>query len=162
MNRFAVFATVMLATTSPLAAQLTVPERTAMRRTSTHAEVLAFLDSLQARGAAIQVGTLGTSPRGLHIPYVVAARPMVSSPAEAKRSGKPVIYVQANIHAGEVEGKEALQQVLRELTLGAHRALLDSIILIAVPIYNTDGNEAWGPGTRNRPGQNGPDTVGLR
>lgn len=145
-----------------LPAQQTVPERTGMRRTSTHAEVLAFLDSLQARGAMIRVGTLGTSARGLRIPYVIAARPMVATAAEARRSGKPVVYVQANIHAGEVEGKEALQQLLRDLTLGAERALLDSIVLIAVPIYNSDGNEAFGPGERNRPGQNGPDTVGLR
>lgn len=152
----------MVTITAALPAQQTIPERTAMRRTSTHREVLAFLDSLQARGAGIQVGTLGLSPRGLSIPYVIAARPMVATAAEAKRSGKPVVYVQANIHAGEVEGKEALQQVLRDLTLGPARALLDSIILIAVPIYNTDGNEAFGPASRNRPGQNGPDTVGLR
>jgi hypothetical protein len=147
---------------APLAAQQVTPERTGMQRTSTHAEVLAFLDSLQGRRAAIHVGSLGTSPQGRDIPYVIASRPLVSTPAEAKRSGKPVVYVQANIHAGEVEGKEALQQLLRELTIGFQQHLLDSLILIAVPIYNADGNEAWGPGTRNRPGQNGPDTVGLR
>ncbi len=151
-----------LALVAPLAAQQTTPERTGMARTSTHVEVLAFLDSLQGRGAAILVGSLGTSTQGREIPYVIAARPMVASAAEAKRSGKPVIYLQGNIHAGEVEGKEVVQQLLREFTLGAHQSLLDSIILLAVPIYNTDGNEAWGPGTRNRPGQNGPDTVGLR
>ncbi|HET9133266.1 MAG TPA: M14 family metallopeptidase [Gemmatimonadales bacterium] len=147
---------------SPLAAQQTTPERTAAARTSTHAEVLAFLDSLQARGAAIRVGELGRSPQGRAIPYVIAARPMVATPDEAKRSGKPVLFIQANIHAGEVEGKEALQQVLRELTLGSLRPLLDSVIVLAVPIYNSDGNEAFGPAQRNRPGQNGPDTVGLR
>ena len=146
----------------PLGAQRTAPERTDAARTSTHAEVLAFLDSLVARGAGIRVGTLGTSPQGRSIPYVVAARPMVSGPAEAKRSGKPVVYIQANIHAGEVEGKEALLQVLRELTVGDLRSLLDSVIVLAVPIYNADGNEAFGPATRNRPGQNGPDVVGLR
>src|SRR5690606_21313702 len=72
------------------------------------------------------------------------------------------VYIQANIHAGEVEGKEALLQVLRELTVGDLRPLLDSVIVLAVPIYNADGNEAFGPATRNRPGQNGPDVVGLR
>ncbi|PKM09518.1 MAG: hypothetical protein CVV17_00540, partial [Gammaproteobacteria bacterium HGW-Gammaproteobacteria-7] len=64
----------MVTITAALPAQQTVPERTAMQRTSTHREVLAFLDSLQARGAGIQVGTLGLSPRGLSIPYVIAAR----------------------------------------------------------------------------------------
>ena len=143
-------------------AQQTVPERTGFTRTSSHADVLAFIDSLTARGAGIRVGTLGTSTQGRRIPYVIAARPMVSSPADARRSGKPVLYIQANIHAGEVEGKEAMQRLLRELTLGALRPLLDSVVLLAVPIYNTDGNDAFGPGERTRPGQNGPAVVGLR
>ncbi len=147
---------------APLAAQQTVPERTGAARTSTHADVMAFLDSLTARGAGIRVATLGTSPQGRTIPYVVVARPMVAGAAEAKRSGKPVLYVQANNPAGEVEGKEALQRLLRELTLGALRPLLDSVVLLAVPIYNADGNDAMGPAARNRPGQNGPDTLGLR
>lgn len=152
----------LLGATLPTAAQQTVPERTNAMRTSSHQEVLAFIDSLATRGAPMHVGTLGTSPQGRHLPYVVLARPLVTSPGEAKRSGKPVLYIQANIHAGEVEGKEALQQLMRDLTLGTLRPLLDSVVIIAVPIYNADGNDAFAPGTRNRPGQNGPDIVGLR
>ena len=152
----------LLTAALPIAAQQTVPERTGGARTSSHAEVLAFLDSLGARGAGLRVGVLGTSPQGRTIPYVIASRPLVSTPAEARRSGKPVLLIQANIHAGEVEGKEAVQRLLRELTLGSLRSLLDSVVIVAVPIYNTDGNDAWGPATRNRPGQNGPDTTGLR
>ena len=61
---------------TPLAAQLTTPERTGGRETSRHADVLAFLDTLQQRGADLRVGTLGTSTEGRRIPFVVAARPM--------------------------------------------------------------------------------------
>ncbi len=148
--------------TMPVAAQQTVPERTGFARTSTHAEVLAFLDSLAVRGAGLTVGEMGRSTQGRQIPYVIAARPMVATPAEARRSGKPVLYIQANIHAGEVEGKEALQALLRELSLGSLRSLLDSVIVLAVPIYNADGNEVLGSADRNRPGQNGPAVIGLR
>jgi murein tripeptide amidase MpaA len=144
----------------PLGAQATRAERTGFRETSSHADVLAFLDSLQRDGAGIRVGTLAESPEGRRVPYVLAARPMVADPAEAHRSGKPVVYLQANIHAGEVEGKEAAQMLLRDLTLGALRPLLDSLVLIVVPIYNADGNERWAPSERNRPGQNGPAIVG--
>ena len=149
-------------TVSVANAQQTVPERTGYSKTSSHADVLAFLDSLVARDAGIRVGTLGVSTQGRRIPYVIAARPMVASPAEARRSGKPVLYIQANIHAGEVEGKEAMLRLLRELTLGSLKPLLDSVVLLAVPIYNTDGNDAFGPADRNRPGQNGPTVIGLR
>jgi hypothetical protein len=84
----------------------------------------------------------------------------VSGAADAHRSGKPILYLQANIHGGEVEGKEAAQLLLRDLTLGTLRPLLDRIVLLVVPIYNADGNERWLAGERNRPGQNGPQMVG--
>ncbi len=150
----------VLSASSVLSAQQTVAERTGNTATSRSTDVLAFIDSLQRRGAGLRVGTLGTSIEGRRIPFVVAARPQVSSPAEAHRSGKPVIWLQANIHAGEVEGKEATQMLLRDLTVGSLRPLLDSVVLLVVPIYNTDGNDAMGPASRNRPGQNGPDPVG--
>lgn len=145
-----------------LAGQQTTAERSGFAATSSHADVVAFVDSLQRLGAGIRVGRLGMSPQGRALPYVIASRPLVDGPAEAQRSGKPVIYLQANIHAGEVEGKEASLMLLRDLTLGSLRPLLDSVVLIVVPIYNADGNDAFGPAQRNRPGQNGPDPIGLR
>jgi hypothetical protein len=149
-----------LCAASRLAAQSTRAERTDFRETSTYADVLAFLDSLQRLGADLRLGTLATSVEGRRVPYVITARPMVSGPAEAHRSGKLIVYLQANIHAGEVEGKETAQMLLRDLTLGALGPLLDRMVLVVVPIYNTDGNERFGPGDRNRPGQNGPPVVG--
>ena len=147
---------------APLLAQQTRPERTAWAETSAYADVMTFLDSLRLKGADIQVGELGRSPEGKSIPYVLASRPLITDPATAHRSGKPLVLIQANIHAGEVEGKEAAQMLLRDLTLGALRPLLDSVVLIVVPIYNSDGNDHWAAGDVNRPGQNGPAIVGMR
>jgi hypothetical protein len=141
-------------------AQTTRAERSGFRETSTYADVLGFLDSLQRNRAAIRVGSLAVSVEGRWVPWVLASRPLVAGAAEAHRSGKPVVWVQANIHAGEVEGKEAAQMLLRDLTLGRLRPLLDSLVLIVVPIYNADGNERWASGEENRPGQNGPAVVG--
>ena len=161
-RRLAVPAALLLLLGSPLGAQTTRAERTAYRETSSYADVVAFLDSLRARGAPISLDTLAFSPEGRPVPYVVAARPLAKHAADADRSGKPVVYVQANIHAGEVEGKEAAQMLLRDLTLGPLAPLLDRLVLLLVPIYNVDGNEALAPGDTNRPGQNGPALVGRR
>lgn len=147
-------------TLSDAAAQTTRPERSNFRETSSYADVLTFLDSLERVTKDIRIGTLATTVEGRRVPYVIAARPLVSNAAEAHRFGKPIIYLQANIHAGEVEGKEAAQMILRDLTVGALRPLLDRVVLLVVPIYNPDGNERWLPGERNRPGQNGPPLVG--
>jgi hypothetical protein len=72
------------------------------------------------------------------------------------------VYVQGNIHSGEVEGKEALQALVRDLVLSPRPNSLDSVVLIAVPIYNADGNENTAPQSRNRGSQNGPELVGTR
>ncbi|MEN9818313.1 MAG: hypothetical protein RLZ32_2193, partial [Gemmatimonadota bacterium] len=45
-------------------------ERTAYRETTPHAEVLAFLDTLVARGAPLTVTTLATSTEGRRVPLV--------------------------------------------------------------------------------------------
>ena len=120
----------MLLATAPLAAQSTRAERSGYKETSTYAVVLAFLDSREARRAGIRVWTLGKPQEGRELPIVLASRPLVSGADEARATGKPVVYIQANIHAGEVEGKEAAQMLLRDLTLGPLRPLLDSVVLL--------------------------------
>lgn len=139
----------------------TVPERTDYRRTSTTLEVATFLDSLQMAGAPITVSSMGESAEGRPILFVVASDPPVTAPREAARSGKLVVYLQGNIHGGEVEGKEVLQMLLRELA-GPRRELLEELIVLVAPVYNPDGNDALGPGERNRSNQDGPPRVGRR
>src|SRR5207247_2922522 len=97
----------------------------------------------------------------LPINFVNTAIPAVTSGAEAVSSGKLVVYLQANIHAGEVEGKEAVLAVLRELA-GPRRDLLQRLVVLVAPDYNPDGNDAFGPQAVNRSEQNGPELVGQR
>jgi hypothetical protein len=141
---------------------LTHAERTHFTETSRYADVVQFIDSLRALSGDVYVGSIGKTTEGRDIPFVVASRPRVTTPEAAKLLRRPIVYVQANIHAGEVEGKEALQAVLRDLLFDAHKNVLDSLVLIAVPIYNADGNERFAPQERNRTEQNGPALVGTR
>ena len=147
---------------SPADYPRTRPERTRYRETSHYADVVKFLDSLRILRAPLAFGTIGKTNEGRDIPYVIASRPLVSTPSEAKRLGRPIVYVQGNIHAGEVEGKEALLALLRDLTFSSKPNVLDSIVLIAVPIYNADGNERFAAQSVNRTEQNGPESVGIR
>jgi hypothetical protein len=141
---------------------LTRAERTNFTETSHYDDVLAFIDSLKRLGAKIATGSIGKTIEGRELPYVIASRPLVTTPADARRLGRPIAYIQANIHAGEVEGKEAMQSLLRDLLFDKNKNVLDSIVLIVQPIYNADGNEKWGPQARNRGAQNGPEQVGTR
>jgi len=139
----------------------TTAERTAYAATSSSAEVGAFLDSLVLAGAPIAVSEMGTTTFGKPLYLVVASDPAVTSAAEAAASGKLVVYLQANIHAGEVEGKEAVLAVLRDLA-GPRHDLLQRLVVLAAPDYNPDGNDAMGPVAVNRGEQNGPALVGQR
>jgi hypothetical protein len=62
-------------------------------------------------------------------------------PATVKASARLRVYVQANIHAGEVEGKEAVLALIREIAKGQHAEWLSSMVLLVNPNYNADGNE---------------------
>jgi len=136
-------------------------ERTGYLETSRHADVVAFLDSLRGR-PELTFGSIGRTNEGRDIPYVIASRPRVSTPEDARRLGRPIVYVQGNIHAGEIEGKEALLSLLRDLTGSRRPNVLDSVVLIAVPNYNADGNEKFASQEVNRGSQNGPEMVGVR
>jgi Zinc carboxypeptidase len=138
-------------------------ERSDYTETTRHAEVLAFLDSLHALApGTVSLGEAGRTSQGRVIPFAIASRPGVQTAEDARRTGRPIVYVQANIHAGEIEGKEALLALLRDLALDPKRNVLDSIVLIAVPIYNGDGNEKFASQSVNRTEQNGPEQVGER
>jgi murein tripeptide amidase MpaA len=147
---------------APAGSPRTRAEATNYLETSHYTDVIAFLDTLEKQGVPMYRTTIGTSTQGRAIPMVVLSRPVVKSPAEAKALGRPIVYVQANIHAGEVEGKEALLALIRDIERDGNKNVLDSIVLLAVPIYNTDGNEKWAPQSVNRTEQNGPETVGQR
>ena len=123
------------------AAMMTIPELTNYQRTSTFAEVVAVVDALRQRSDLIHRETLLLTEDGKDVPLLVLARPPIATPAQARASGKPVIYIQGNIHGGEVEGKEASLIVMRDILFGDKQHLLDDQILVFVPIYNADGND---------------------
>ncbi len=74
---------------------------------------------------------------------------------------RPVVLVQAGIHAGEIEGKDAGFWFIRDLLAGkVAPGALDAVTLVFVPILSPDGHERFGP--NNRPNQRGPVEMGFR
>lgn len=141
----------------------TKAEATNYANTSSYADVIAFLDALKAKNPPnMRFTFIGKSPAGKDMPLVIVAKDPAIDPDEAKKRGLMVVYVQANIHAGEVEGKEAALQFLRELAQNPKDKYLDKMVFLVDPIYNIDGNDKFGPLNRNRGSQDGPDPVGER
>lgn len=73
----------------------------------------------------------------------------------------PLLMLQAGIHPGESDGKDAGFISLREMLSGtAARDVLSRIAILFVPSFNVDGHERFG--RWNRPNQNGPEETGWR
>lgn len=165
-SRLAVLVLVLVSATvhtSATAASLplTRAERSGFTETSRYQEVLAFLDTLQQLSNDLRVETIALSSEGRPVPLAVLGRPVPLSPAQARLQDLPVVLIIANLHAGEVEGKEATLMLMRDMLLGGLASLLDNQVVLVAPIYNPDGNERISPS--NRRSQHGPEGgVGVR
>jgi dipeptidyl aminopeptidase/acylaminoacyl peptidase len=139
----------------------TVAEKSNYQATSRHADVSDFCERLAKLSPLVRLGELGKSTEDRKLPLIIIADPPIASAEEALKSKKLVVYAQGNIHAGEVDGKEALLMLARDLVTEKDKPLLKNLIIVLCPIFNADGNERMSK--TNRPGQNGPaDGMGIR
>jgi hypothetical protein len=139
----------------------TVAEASNFTATSRHAQVVDYCERLARLAPLVRLGELGQSGEGRKLPLVILADPPVSTPEEAARSNKLVVFAQGNIHAGEVDGKEALLMLARDLATAKEKPLLKDLVLVFAPIFNADGNERISKDHRRS--QNGPaEGVGIR
>jgi hypothetical protein len=143
-------------------APLTTAERSGFAATSRYADVLAFVAEVQRLSSRVRVERMATSAEGREVPLLVIGDPPPASPADLRGDPRGVVYFQANIHGGEVEGKEAAQMLARDLAVGRTRTnYLDRLVILIAPVFNTDGNERISPD--NRTNQRGPSQgVGER
>ncbi|MCU0235772.1 MAG: M14 family metallopeptidase [Acidobacteria bacterium] len=137
---------------------LTVAESSNYAKTSLYQDVMDFLYRVQKKSDLVRVLPLATSSEGRMVPLVIVSRDRVVRPGDLALYGKPAVLVMANIHAGEVEGKEASLMLIRDIVLGKLPGLLESQVLLFVPIFNADGNDKLGRNRRDI----GPELAGVR
>ena len=140
---------------------LTTAEASEFKATSRHADIMEFIGQLQRQSSLVRLEIMGTSTEGREVPLIVIGDPVPASPNDLRYDDRAVVYFQANIHAGEVEGKEAAQMLARDIALGKTANYLDELVILIAPIFNADGNERIS--TQNRVNQVGPEQgVGTR
>lgn len=139
----------------------TKAEKSDYTSTSDYKDVMNFIDQLLKTSPYVRVENIAASVEGRNIPLLVIGNPLPKSPGDLSKDKRIVVYVQANIHAGEVEGKEATLMFARDLLKDKNPELLKNIVLLICPVFNPDGNEKISP--LNRTNQNGPaNGVGVR
>ena len=136
-------------------------EQTDYRETPRYEETLAYCRKLAAASPQIRLADFGRSGEGRALPLVIAATGATFTPEATRRAGKVVLLIQANIHAGETDGKDAGLALLRDIVITKTQTrLLEHVTLLFMPIYNVDGHERRSP--YNRINQNGPAEMGWR
>lgn len=145
------------------AADWTTPAEAAhFRTTPSYADTLAYLQRLQrAAPDRLQLVTFGTTPEGRPMMAVIASGDGTFSPEATRAAHKPVVLLQAGIHPGEIEGKDAGLMLLRDIAVtGKWPHLLDHAVLVFIPVFSVDGHENSSP--YHRINQNGPERQGFR
>ncbi|HWV99809.1 MAG TPA: M14 family metallopeptidase [Candidatus Acidoferrum sp.] len=139
---------------------ITPCEKTGLTETPNYEETFAYLKKLAKASSLISLQEFGQTAQGRVLYVVIAARGHAFSPEAARRNGRPTLLVQAGIHSGEIDGKDAGLMLLRDITFRGKASLLERANLLFVPIFNADGHERsseW-----NRPNQRGPVRQGWR
>lgn len=152
----------LLLSGAPPPALTTTAERSGYARTGRYDEVIALCAAFEQRypGRA-RCERFGTTPEGRPMLAVIASDDGVLQAADARAKARPVLLAQAGIHAGEIDGKDAGVEVLRELLEGRRlRGVLRKLTWVFVPVLNVDGHERFGK--HNRPNQRGPEEMGWR
>lgn len=142
-------------------------EKSGCNKTPGYVETIDFCQRLADFSPIITMSNFGTSAQGRNLPFLIADKDGLSDPQMIRESGRIIVLIQACIHPGESEGKDAGLMLLRDLAVpsiasanGNLVSILDRVSILFIPIFNVDGHERFGP--FNRINQNGPDEMGWR
>ncbi|MFA6957139.1 MAG: M14 family metallopeptidase [Thermoanaerobaculia bacterium] len=142
-------------------AWITPAEASGFDTTPSYDETVSWLRKLEKADKRVHLVSLGKSPLGRDIWMVIASKDRAFTVEAARKSGKAIVFFQAGIHSGEIDGKDAGMMLLRDVVIrGTKKDLLDGAIILFVPIFNVDGHERVEE--YGRINQRGPRNAGWR
>jgi hypothetical protein len=164
MRSVSIVVLILLAALSSAIAQedwSTTYDRSNGTRTPRYAETVAYCKRLAATSPWAHYTSFGVSPQGRDLPLLIVSKQKAFTPAAAARAHQAVVLIQAGIHSGEIDGKDAMFTILRDMLVRRkNTSILDSVIILFVPIFSVDAHERFS--AYNRINQNGPEEMGWR
>ncbi len=131
------------------------------RETCRYDRTMDYCRRLASASPWLHVTRFGISPQGRDLILLIADRDGDFTSTASREAGKAVLLLQAGIHAGEIDGKDAGLMLMRDIAVRRTcPELLDHLTILFMPIFNVDGHERFGP--HNRANQNGPVEMGWR
>ena len=126
-----------------------VPAATAVYMFTTHSDLVGYIENMPKTNLTVEY--LGEIPRGFPFPILIFSNlkphPTIPggvtakdrSPEELKKTKKPLVWIQGNIHGGEWSGGEGALGCADQLARGKYDDLLDKVNVIVVPRVCADG-----------------------
>ncbi len=139
---------------------ITPSEKSGFVTTPDYNETMNWFKKLTATSPLLSMVTIGKSVEGRDIFMIIASAEKNFSSAALKNSTNPLLLVQAGIHSGEIDGKDAGMMLLRDIAFGNKKSLLDKVNFLFIPILSVDAHER--SSAYNRPNQRGPQNQGWR
>lgn len=139
---------------------ITPTEKANFITTPNYNETMNWCQKLVDASSLLSMTSIGISPEGRAINMIIASSEKVVTASALRQSDKPLLLVQAGIHSGEIDGKDAGMMLLRDIAFGNKKQLLDQVNFLFIPILNVDGHER--SSSFNRPNQRGPQNMGWR
>jgi murein tripeptide amidase MpaA len=139
---------------------ITPAEQSNLTTSPNYADTIAYLQKMAAVSPLIRLKTFGKTPQGRDMMVVIVSTDDAGNPDPRLNPNKPTLLVQAGIHSGEIDGKDAGLMLLRDIAFKGKSSLIDGVNFLFVPVFNIDGHER--SGAFNRPNQRGPVNQGWR
>jgi hypothetical protein len=154
-------ASLAASTKSSPPALLTTGEKSGWNETGPYAEAVALSRKLEQTSPAVKTMNFGRTPEGRDMVALVVSKDRAFTPDAAAKTGKLIVMIQSGIHSGEVEGKDTVLMLVRDMVVTrTHADWLDHAIFVIIPVFNVDGHDDFSP--FHRLSQNGPRLTGLR
>ena len=140
---------------------LTHYEKSGFKETSRYDETIAFCKQLDKASELVHYTTFGKSLQGRDLPLIIVDKDGMQQAREVQQTEKAIVLIQAGIHAGEINGKDAGMMLIRDIVIHKkHSELLNKVTIVFIPILNVDGHENFS--SYGRINQNGPKEMGFR
>ncbi len=136
-------------------------EKSGYKETPRYDKTVRFCRQFENASPMVHYTGFGVSPQGRELPLLIIDKKGNFDPAGVKASKNAVVLIQACIHAGECDGKDAGLMLIRDIVINnKYPQLLEHVTILFIPIFNVDGHERFGE--HNRINQNGPRESGWR
>ena len=101
---------------------LTTGEKSEWNETAPYAEAVELSHRMERASRFVKVLNIGTTPEGRKTIALIVSKDRAFTPEAAAKTGKAIIMIQSGIHSGEIEGKDTVLMLIREMAVTKSRA----------------------------------------